>query len=94
MDYVDDQAEEQLDDSKGDDSDSDGVMAGESTADCAGSGTGRRVKVLLDIVLQDSHFSFSLGHKPLYWLERHTKLCWLNDQLTLYREPLVQAPIT
>ena len=39
-------AEEQLDDSQGDDSDSDVVMYGESNADGAGSGTERRVKVL------------------------------------------------
>lgn len=40
--------EEQLDDSKGDDSDSDVVVTGESTADGAGSGTKRRVKVLVE----------------------------------------------
>mgnify|MGYP006906408008 FL=1 len=40
--------EEQLDDSEGDDSGSDVVVTGESTADGAGSGTKRRVKVLVE----------------------------------------------
>ena len=98
--------EEQLDNSVGDDSDSDMVMTGESTADGAGSGTERRVKVLTLAEARDAtetlclFYKTRISHRPsdrkhsLYWLEEHAKLCRLRDNLTTYREPLAQAAIT
>ena len=55
--------EERLDNSVGDDSDSDVVMTGESTADGAGSGTERRVKVLTLAEARDATETWCLFYK-------------------------------
>jgi hypothetical protein len=45
-------------------------------------------------------YKLRISHRPsdtnlsLYWLEEHTIICKLQERLTLYREPLVQASIT